>query len=70
MIDDDDGNDWQRLWRWNVAMEHACMSNRNDFEQTYTVGHWKMSVIVVQYFSHQQKSHCGFEYLKTLDGNR
>ena len=66
---DNDDNDWQRRL-WNVVMEHACMSNRKDFEQAYTVGHWKTSVIVVQYFSHQQKSHCGFEYSKHLDANR
>ena len=47
MIDDDNGdndddNDWQiQLWKWNVAMEHACMSlvliiNRKHFEQAYT----------------------------------
>ena len=70
--DNDDDNDWQwRSWRWNVVMEPACKSlvliiNRKDFGQAYTVGLYKTSVIVVQYFSHQQKFLCGFKYLKIL----
>ena len=44
--DNDDDNDWRRrrLWKSNIAMEHAFISllliiNKKDFEQAYTVGH-------------------------------
>ena len=52
-------------------MEHARISlvwiiNKKDLEQAYTVGHYKTSVIVVHYFPHQQRSRCGFKYLKIL----
>ena len=36
---------------------------RKDFEQAYTVGH-KKRVLVVQYYSHQQKSYSGFKCLE------
>ena len=50
-------------------MEHAFISlilviDRKDFEQAYPVGHKKTSVIVVQYYSHQQKFYCGFKCLE------
>ena len=37
---------------------------RKDFEQAYTVGHKKKRVLVVQYYSHQQKSYSGFKCLE------
>ena len=45
--DNGDDNDWRRQsWRWNAAMEHACMSlvlntNRKEFKEAYIVGHQK-----------------------------